>query len=873
MNWPATIRVRLRMLLPWSSEDEEMDEELRFHIEMETEANVRRGMSPEEARRRAIISFGGLERRREEMRADRGVPLLTDLGSDLRQAVRSLRRQPGIALVIVMALGVGIGASVAVFSVVRQLVTHAVPFTDAERLLSVNMSGPRGIGMNPRYEDYRIWRTEAASLATLGGYVSGPSTIGNGLSTSFAVGFRVTESFFPILGVRPLLGRLLSAADHGPEAEPVVVLSRVLWEREFGADPDVVGQAVSVGGQPHIVVGVIDRGDQFPSMGELWTPLVESAAMPSGLYLSTIGRLVAGTGEAELRSSIATIQAALDAERPENERAGRVSIMPLTGAQSPSIASGTLLLRGAVLLLLLIGIANATGLLITRGVSRRREVALLTSLGASRGRIARRFLAEGTVLAAAGGLIGILVAHLIVSILRASMPASMTRQMLGWDQLGIDDWALGLAIVFAGVTGILCGAVPSLRVGRTNLVADLRSEELPTTLGHRESWLSRVLLAGQVALALTMLLTAGLMARSLVHLVGTDLGFPTEDLLTVQWALPTGRYESDAEIRVIETSILERITGLPAVTSAGIVSHPPTARFGTTRGYRMDGSAPAADESIASWRPVSVGYLESMSIPLLSGRGFTLDDGPAAPAVAIVDESLAARHWSSGTGPVGDRIVVDEKVWTIVGVARDTRGVASARPHPPTIYIPSAQSPVRAGFLVARTTGDPTALAPHIQREIWELDHDVAIGPTQSMTRIIADAVADERVMAILVVVFASCALVITMTSLYAMVAHAAARRRREFGIRLALGAGAARILAGAVRQGMVWVGIGALIGILFAAGIAQLISGMLYGVQPLDPLVFSVVTGGLLAIALIASCLPARAALRVDPMICLRGD
>jgi putative ABC transport system permease protein len=550
-----------------------------------------------------------------------------------------------------------------------------------------------------------------------------------------------------------------------------------------------------------------------------------------------------------------------------------VELLPLTGRNNDRAEIAARLLQGMVLLVLLIGIANGAGLMLTRGKLRRRELAVRTALGASRFRVARLILAESTVLAAAGGLLGLGIGWLCVELLRRGLPVSMTRQILGWDQLGLDVTAVLFALAMVVATALACGLVPALHAVRHDPSDGLKEEGARAPAGRVTRSVPRLLLVGEVAFSLTLLLTAGLLTRSLVELIRDETGYEAAGVLAAQWVLPPGQYAEDAAIDRLQAQLLERVRAIAGVTSAAIISTLPTAPFGMTRGYRPTGSDPDAEVLAAAWRPASPGYLDAMGMDILRGRPFRSSDGATAGRVAIVDESLAATLGDEGRDLIGSRIDVDGETWTVVGIARTAVNPVYPGALRRTIYVPQAQAPTRSGYLVVRSQGPVPELARQVHDAVWSIDPAIAVGATATLDQIAADLRWSQRVMAVVMAIFASIAVVITIISLYALVAHAVARRQREFGIRLALGADPDRILRGAMAQGMVWVAVGTGLGLVLAIGVAQFLTRLLYGVEPLDPGVFILVSLGLLGLALLASYLPARRAARVDPLVSLKSE
>jgi putative ABC transport system permease protein len=823
-----------------------------------------------------------MERYKEEVRDARGVRWLEEFGADLRFAVRMARRRPGLTVVIVATLALGIGASIAIHDAGRALATHAIPFPEPDRLVTVELRDGRGLGGTPSYREFRLWESAAEGVLATGAFVSGEFFVGDGSQTFRAFGAGVTGGFFPVLGVEPLLGRTLGPADTAQEDGPVAVITERLWKGRFGADPGIVGRSIRIGGVAHTVIGVVPVGLQFPAAADLWMPLVPGAGASSAagaamdeaesLRVSAVGRLRAGASVREAEAALATIRSGLDAEQPAGEGDERVAVAALTGVPDGADRIALILLQVAVVVLLLVTSTNAAGLMLTRAVERRQEVAVRDALGASRGRVVRQLLVESILLAALAGGLGLVVAQLAIVGLRSAVPTTVSRHMLGWERFGLDWHAVGLGLTLAALTGVAFGLVPALRAVRGDLTVHLRDGAPTTTVGRRGSRVARLFLCGEVALALMLLLTAGLLARSLSGLLTADPGFEAEGVLAVEWALPPDRYEAEDAIVRFQEPILERLGGAPGVGAVAVISNLPMSRTGWSKPFRVKGSDPTAEASAASWRPITPGYLPAMGIELVRGRHLARGDGAGAQRVAIVGEALASRHWPDGAEPLGQTLEVEGEEWTVVGVVRDVHNFGARRRAEPTIYVPQAQSPTRAGFLVVRAAGDPTGLAQRIRDEIWGIDPDIALGEIRTMSGMVREFYWNDQLTALLMTAFAVGALLITVVSLYALVAHSVARRRHEIGIRLALGARPRLILLGTISQGVTWVALGIVIGMILALGAARGLAALLYGIGPLDPVVFVLVPAGVLAVAVLASYLPALRATAVDPIETLRG-
>ncbi|MGH7574201.1 MAG: ADOP family duplicated permease [Longimicrobiales bacterium] len=855
----------------------EVEDELAFHLARRVEDLMRRGVPEPEALEQARREFGDVDRiRRDLKRIGRGrqrrqarARIWESLVHDVRFAVRSLRKGPAVAAVATATLAVGIGTSAMIYDATRALVTHTVPFPEPDRLVTVDVLGERGRRFNPTYGEFQAWESNIDRLLTLGAYASDESFFGDGSRTFRTFGGRVTSRFFSALSMDPLFGRTISSDDVAPGSDPVVVITQRLWEGRLGADPDIIGKPLRIEGRLHTVIGVVRGGHQYPAGADFWIPLVPTAEEAASLRVSVIGRLGADATDQEAQAALTSIRYRLAPEPPAEDRDTRVAVLSLTGAPEGD-RTGLIVIQISVLILLLIMSTNASGLLFTRAIERGQEVAVRRSLGATRGRIVRQLLVESVLLGGVAGVLGVLVGYVAIAMLRSAVPVSMSRHMLGWERFGLDAYIVGFAFALAVLSAIAAGIVPAVRAMRGDLTVHLREGAPTGTRGRRGSLITRLLLSGEVALALTLLLVAGLLMRSLIGLSTTDPGFEAEGVLGVEWALPPERYEEPEAVTRFQALLLERLDGLPGVRSAGLVSNLPMSRTGWLRPYRVQGYDPDSEARAASWRPSTPAYLSTLGIAVLKGRPFARTDGVGAPRVAVISEALANRHWR-GADPLGQELEVEGEAWTVIGIAQDVHNFGVARTAEPTIYVPQAQSPSRTGFLAVRVAGNPDDLGQRVRREIWSVDPDVALMDVRTLPQMVQDFYADERLMASLMAAFATIALLITVVSLYAVVAHSVVRRRREIGIRLTLGARPNQILIGAMSHVLVWVGLGIVVGLAMATGAAQLLAATLYGIGPVDVLIFALVPSALCAIALLACYLPARKTTGVDPVETLR--
>jgi predicted permease len=860
--------------------DQELDEEIRLHLELRAEQLERQGLGPDQARAEALRRFGPPVEarrllRRAAQRRERRLRVrewLEGLRQDVHYAVRSLGKSPGFTTVIVLTLALGIGLCTSIYSVVRGVILDPIPFPDSHQLLAVEIATQGSSGI-PLYSDFLVWSAQTGRVADIAGYTLGSRRIGYEHRTVEAFSVRVTDDFFGVLRARPLLGRTLVPSDASAASEPAAVVSHHLWRDLLGADSAAVGRSLHVGGRTYSLVGVLEPGQEFPAPVDVWTPLVPSPEELGALHVTVVGRLKPGATRDEARLTIETVHRSLAADRGPEEAAGRAEILPLTGRQNEAAGIVTFLLALSVGSILLIGIANAAGLVLTRTLARGREIAIRAALGAGRLRIAALLLTEALLVAVAAAGVGLLIAYLVLAGFQRGMPEELSRQVLGWEQLGLDAHVAGFAVLLALIAGLGCSLVPALGAARPNLVAALQQGSSAATPGPRRRRVLRALVIGEVSLSVVLLLCAGLVSRSLLALVGQEPGFATDGIAAVRWSIPGERdTPPDARLRV-QQALVERAEGVPGIASATLASDLPATRegFGATRTYEFEGSDPGRTRGRAHWRAVSPGYLESVRVPILQGRAFESSDGSEAPRVAIVSEALARARSQRGQSVLGSEISVGDERWTVVGVAGNVRSPGASTGPEATIYVPHAQAPSSSGYLVVRLAAPLPMLAGSLRDEAWRVDSAIALGRVRTLQEVIDELVAEQRIVAALVTVYAATALLITLISLYAIVAHLVVQHRRDHGILTALGASPGQIVRSAMRKALIAAVAGTVIGTAVAAGLARLIASLLYGVTPLEPLVFGVLPILLLGIFALAVYLPARTAARVDPMTSLR--
>ena len=793
---------------------------------------------------------------------------------DLRYGVRALRRDAAFAALAALTLALGIGANTTIFSAVDALLLRALPFPNPDRLVWITLTANRGSDeYSATHVEFSAWAQEAAGIEGLAALRYREFNLGGRDGAVQVRAFEATASLPAVLGVSPLRGRFFLPDEEAPGQDGVVVLSEQLWRSRFGADPAVIGRTIELDGSPRMVVGVLPQAARFPPNAELWVPLALQPEERRYHNLDVIGRLAPGVSLDRARASLTAVgERAADAAGLDRSGWG-VRVQTLQDYQTSYQRTLLLILLGTVAFVLLIACANVANMLLARAAGRGRELAVRAALGAGRRRIARQLLTESALLALGGGVVGTALAVGATSLLRRSIPVELASFVAGWDRMTVDGRTLVFTLVLTAVTALLFGGAPALRASRADVASALR-EGAGGTHGRRGTRLRRALVAGQIALALTLLVGAGLMVRSLIRLVEADPGFRADNVLTLEIVLPRHEYASGEGIPEFQQRLIERVATLPGVRAAGMVNVLPMSRSSPSVPFAIEGRAPTHSGEVlrAGWRSVTPGYLEALGIPLVRGRRPDRGDVRDAPGVILVNEAFVRRHWPDGD-PLGQRLIIDEQPHEIIGVVGDVRHAGPANPPQPEIYVLQAQWPSRSAYLAILVEGDPAALTAAVRREIVALEPDAAIARERTMRRVIDEYISPERLMSSLLGVFGVVALLLAATGLYGVIAYVVSRRTREIGIRMAIGARTVDVVALVLREGIVMVLAGAAVGLALALAAARAIESILFGVASTDPLVFAGVVGLLVTAALAASLVPAVRAARLDPVRALRGE
>jgi putative ABC transport system permease protein len=801
--------------------------------------------------------------------------LVESLAQDLKYTVRSLAKAPLFTLVAVATLALGIGANTATFSVVYGVLLKGLPYPEADRLVAVWERSQQGRDMQAAWPDFADWREQARSFTALAAYSSGDTTVlgaDRPLVTHVAA---VSQDFFAVFGVAPARGRAPLPEEHRVGAPPVAVVSQAFWRGHLGGDADLSRHRLDVDGASFAVVGVLPAGFSFPAGAEVWVPLESSGVSSSRTAHNhrVVGRLAPGVTVARAQEDLARITAGIVAgEAPDDYLLTGAVVRGLQEEIGRPVRRPLLILLGAAALVLLVACANLAGTFLARGAQRRREMALRRALGASRRRLLRQLFTESLLVALVGAGLGLLACSVLLDALPELAPAALPR--LG--EVGLDGAVLAFTLAASVATAVLFGLLPALRVaegGGEELRGGGRGSADRT---QRRTW--SVLVASEVALALVLLVGSGLLVRSFWRLLAVDLGFSPAGVATVDLQVPDSRYPEAKDLAGYYDRLVAALEAEPGVEGAGVVSSLPLAGAPNGRLEIEGGPQPTAD---ATYRVADRGYFRTLGIPLLRGRWFAESDVAGAPHVAVINQAMAAAAWP-GEDPIGKRLTGggmdafwNQNVWaTVVGVVGDVHDRSLAAAPEPGVYFALAQRPGRAryGTVVVKAKGSLAAIAPGVREAVERVDPEVPV-KLGTMAQVVSQSLADRRFALLLLGAFAAVGLLLALVGIYGVVGYAVARRRRELGIRLALGAAPVAVRNLVVRQSMAAVGAGAAVGAAAALALSRLLGSLLYEVGPADPPTFAAMAAILLSAALVASYLPARRTARIDPMETLRAE
>ena len=794
------------------------------------------------------------------------------LWSDIRYDLRALLRRPGVTMLVILTLGLGIGANVAVFSAIDGVLLEPLSFPSPERLVLIwEESRSQGIRNAPTSAaNFLDWRSQARGFEGMAVFRADELTLTGAGEPVELHGARVSSALFPLLGVRPAAGQFFGANEDRPGGEPVAVLSRGLWQRRFGADPSIVGRTVNLGGVSRRVVGVAPNLE-FLRWAEVFVPVALSAndvADRGARRFGVLARLRPGVTLTRAAAEMELIAHRLEQAHPEADAGWRVQLVALREAVVGDVRHALLLLQGAVGFVLLIACTNVGSLLLVRALARQQEVAVRLALGAGAARIGRQLLTESLLLGLLSGVFGLLLASAGIRLLAAELAADLPRA----ERIGLDGRVLAFALALSVLTSLLFGLAPALQVRRPDLIAALKQRGEDASGGRAHLRRLGALIVLEFALTTVLLVGAGLLARSFQHLLAVDVGFTPQQVLTAELSLPAARYQSPERQLGFAQRVLERVGALPGVSAAAIGSSLPVAGFNRVLSFSVEGVAAApTQEPSASWTAVSPGYFHVLGIPLRRGRVAFEKDRQGSLAVAVINETMARRYWP-GADPLGHRLTLstESAPREVIGVVGDVKVAGLTSDPMPAVYVPYAQSPFPSVVLFVRGA-QPASLTASVRSSILAVDPDQPVAAVGPLTEVLERSLAKPRSNLLLLGSFALFAVALAAIGLYGLMAYSVGRRTRELGVRIAMGAEARQILRLVMGNALALALAGVALGSLLAFALGPLAASLLYRENPVDPLVLSAVVVLLLAVALAASFRPALRALRIDPVGALR--
>jgi predicted permease len=869
---------RLRSFFRRAQLDRELDAELRSHLEMALERNLAQGMGREQARRQALVDFGGLEQTRQSYREARGLPFLDTLLHDLRFAFRMLRKSPGFTAVVVFTLGLGMGSTTTIFSVVNSVLLRPLPYQNSPRLSRIEETHPGSPSIGATYATFLDLQREATTIDNASAYREWIFNVTGRAEPAQISGALVSGNFFAALGSTPMLGRTIFPEDDQPGSNNrVVVLSYALWQSRFSADRNSLGQTVMINAEPFTVLGVMPPGFDFPNHSEMWCPLVPGGDFHDNRrahLLTVLADVAPGKSTGDLNGELTAFARHVEERNPGvDDPSLSLTAVPLQKSLSAPVRPALVILFLAVGMLLVIACANVANLLVARTAARSKEIAVRLALGAGRARLATLLLTESVFMSLLGGTLGLFLAKAGLGFIRAQNGETLGRFASVHLDWRVFTFACGVSLL----SGLVFGLAPAVAGSKVNLNASLKE-------GHWENaGTSRRLSSGaltvlQFGLATILLAGAGLLGGSLLRVLRVKSGFNPDHLLTLQVFLSPVKYpERDSKSGITLHEMLESIRALPGVRSAGMVNCLPISG-GPNTDFVIEGRpAPrSGDEPSADIRVGDSKYFSTMGIPLLAGRVFTEHDDAAAARVVVINQTLARAFWPEES-PLGQHLTM--KDWgppltgEIVGVVGDVKTNGLDEPVGPMIYWSYLQFGTIFNRIVVRAEDDPLRLIPAVKSRIWAIDKDQPVSQIHTMAQILSQSLARRRLYFVLLGFFAFVALLLAAAGIYGVVSYSVTQRTREMGIRVALGAERLDVLRLILLYAAKLALAGELVGILAALGAARLLASLLFGVSSIDALTFAGVVLLLTAVAIVACYLPARRAMRVDPIVALRYE
>ncbi len=889
VHWLFTIPLRLRSLFRRTQVDQELDDELRDHLDRKTEEYVARGMTHEDAHRHARLDIGGIEKCKEECRSARRVNWIQDLTQDLRYGLRTLLKNPGYSGIAIIILGLGIGVNTTIFSFIEGILLRQPPIKDANRVMMLCSTDPRSDFMQQEAPvsapDFLDWRGTTTSFSSLAAAAFDSFTLSGSMAPTRVPGGQVSATYFQVMGVAPIRGREFVPDEDQVGHSKVVILSEDLWQQLFARDSHAIGESLKINSEDYTIIGVVPsrfRLWMFPA--KFWIPL---DLKPEQLttkgradrFLNVFGRLKPGVSQLQAHAELATIADRLAAQHPETNKSWGANVVPLGKymADMSNTRPAMSVLMGAVIFVLLIACANLTNLVLARNTSREHEFALRAALGAGRFRLARQLLSECMLISAAGAGLGLAMSTVAISVLRTQLDWNDFALVLA-QEIHIDRTVLLFTIAVSVMTTLAFGLVPALQISRSGPVRSLKETSRSASEGQKHRRFQNLLLVGELALSLILLTGAGLFVRSFIDELRVAAGFNPDHLLTASVSLSGPTYKSPARRTAFAQNLIRELESSSEVQSVALSTHLPF-QFPWSVRFTVEGQPEAApnEQPSAGHYVISPSYFHTTQIPLVEGREFTPADHTGTPPVVIVNEAFVRKYFPK-VNPLGRHIKISRgqqaSSWSeIVGVSANVNefsGQLAPRPH---VFEPLLQEPPEAMKIIVRTRGEPTGFSESLRTSVVAVDKDQAITLLQTMNKVIQDSGQGDDVMAELMGTFAGLALVIAAVGVYGLLAYLVGRRTREFGVRVALGARRTQILSLVMRGGMVLITTGAVIGFLISLTLPRLFAAMFTGFHINSGLILIGVPVIVMLVAVGACYIPARRATKLDPIMALRYE
>lgn len=873
---------RLANLVTGRRQEDRLRTEIEEHIALQTEENIRAGMSPAQARRQALLKFGAVEPIKESYRAQESIPFVENLLLDFKYGLRILRKSPGFTAVAVITLALGIGANTAVFSIVYGVVFRPLPYPQPQRIVELTESSRSGIDeKDVTYQELQFLQEHSSPFQFLTGYTVQGHNLGLGGETEHVKGQPVSTDYFHVLGIKPLVGRDFLAEDNIGSGAHVAILSYQTWQRRMGGDGAIIGRTVTLDGEPFTVIGIMPPGLEasvdpvLPGDTDVWTPLaLVSQTAGSGQNIEVLGRLGPGLSLAQAQAQMQSITTEFRKTFPhELGPATALSIQPYQTMLSSDVRTILLVLFGAVGFVLLIACANVANLLLGRATARGRELAVRSALGASRKRLVRQLLTESVLLSIMAALLALLLARIGMRSLVALSPSDLPRL----NDIHLDGWTFAFTLAVAIISGILFGLIPAFRASSGEIYEKLGEATARVSGGRRHGRFRAALAVSEMALCLVLLTGAALMIETFWHVLNTDPGFNPSHVLSLEVYLSGSHYNSTATLSRYYDQAVQRIEALPGVQSASAITAGLPLRRGANFGLLVAGKQVP---HMFGLRMVMSDYFRTTGVPWVLGRPLTAADDEKSSPVAVISQE-AARVLFPGQHPMGQRFQFAGLDWQVIGVVGDVKSYLD-KPVDASVYIPLAQTPYPVlklvsvwfpEYIVVRTSSDPLALGHTIERQVQAIDRSIGIGHIRTMEQVRSAAVAMRRFNMTLLSVFAALALVLAAIGIYGVIAYGVTQRTHEIGVRIALGAERGDVTRLVLGQGVVLAGFGIGMGIAGALALTRFLESYLYRVQPTDPIALSSTALLLGTVAMLASYIPARRATKVDPLVALRHE